>query len=278
MSNCYDFDGKLKKIFGQDKLFLDDLESTWLGSFNRAIKKFLIEKNISETDDFDLNQIHNHVGLEYQVTDTNGDGISKLGQMFYDIKDESYFEMYHKFLKEIRDEVLKCDFYFQEIPTIRFWFKGQKTKHKYHSDIHLGHPPEEINLWWAFTNNEQTGFVVGDNLKDCEDWYSKYNFDRDSFLKDAESPTPIEEFNSFGEGITSEVDSNRIIMFDSRMIHSAVDRSLDDTTRVSMDIRLNPVDEFKDGYTGLGRMKAQFKPGGKYGYHSKSIDQLWSER
>ena len=254
------------------------MESTWLGSFNRAIKKFLIEKNISETDDFDLNQIHNHVGLEYQVTDTNGDGISKLGQMFYDIKDESYFEMYHKFLKEIRDEVLKCDFYFQEIPTIRFWFKGQKTKHKYHSDIHLGHPPEEINLWWAFTNNEQTGFVVGDNLKDCEDWYSKYNFDRDSFLKDAESPTPIEEFNSFGEGITSEVDSNRIIMFDSRMIHSAVDRSLDDTTRVSMDIRLNPVDEFKDGYTGLGRMKAQFKPGGKYGYHSKSIDQLWSER
>tara|TARA_R100001015_G_C4634480_1_gene201068 strand:+ start:3855 stop:4691 length:837 start_codon:yes stop_codon:yes gene_type:complete len=278
LSNCYDFDGKLKKIFGQDKLFLDDLESTWLGSFNRAIKKFLIEKNITETDDFDLNQIHNHVGLEYQVTDTNGDGISKLGQMFYDIKDESYFEIYHKFLKEIRDEVLKCDFYFQEIPTIRFWFKGQKTKHKYHSDIHLGHPPEEINLWWAFTNNEQTGFVVGDNLKDCEDWYSKYNFDRDSFLKDAESPTPIEEFNSFGEGITSEVDSNRIIMFDSRMIHSAIDRSSDDTTRVSMDIRLNPVDEFKDGYTGLGRMKAQFKPGGKYGYHPKSIDQIWSER
>ncbi len=278
MSNCYDFDGKLKKIFGQDKLFLDDLESTWLGSFNRAIKKFLVEKNITETDDFDLNQIHNHVDLEYQVTDTNGDGISKLGQMFYDIKDESYFEIYHKFLKEIRDEVLKCDFYFQEIPTIRFWFKGQKTKHKYHSDIHLGHPPEEINLWWAFTNNEQTGFVVGDNLKDCEDWYSKYNFDRDSFLKDAESPTPIEEFNSFGEGITSEADSNRIIMFDSRMIHSAIDRSSDDTTRVSMDIRLNPVDEFKDGYTGLGRMKAQFKPGGKYGYHPKSIDQIWSER
>ena len=65
MSNCYDFDGKLKKIFGQDKLFLDDLESTWLGSFNRAIKKFLVEKNITETDDFDLNQIHNHVDLEY---------------------------------------------------------------------------------------------------------------------------------------------------------------------------------------------------------------------
>ena len=275
MNNCYDFDGKLKKLFGQDKLFLDDLESTWLGSFNRAIKKFLVEKNITETDDFDLNQIHNHVDLEYQVTGPD-DGISKLGQMFYEIEDETYFELYHKFLKQIRDEVLKCDFYFQETPTIRFWFKGQKTIPKYHTDIDLGHPPQEINLWWGFTNNEQTGFVVGDNLKDCEGWYSSYDFDRSKFYQDAESQS--KEFNSIGEGITSEADSNRIIMFDSRMIHSAIDRSSDDTTRVSMDVRLNPVDEFKDGYTGLGRMKAEFKPGGKFGYHSKSIDQIWSER
>ena len=49
MNNCYDFDGKLKKLFGQDKLFLDDLESAWLGSFDEAIKKFLIEKNIINT-------------------------------------------------------------------------------------------------------------------------------------------------------------------------------------------------------------------------------------
>ena len=275
MNNCYDFDGKLKKLFGQDKLFLDDLESTWLGSFNRAIKKFLVEKNITETDDFDLNQIHNHVDLEYQVTGAD-DGISKLGQMFYEIEDESYFELYHKFLKEIRDEVLKCDFYFQETPTIRFWFKGQKTIPKYHTDMDLGHPPQEINLWWGFTNNEQTGFVVGNNLKDCEGWYSSYDFDRSKFYQDAESQS--KEFNSIGEGITSEAESNRIIMFDSRMIHSAIDRSTDDTTRVSMDVRLNPVDEFKDGYTGLGRMKAEFKPGGKFGYHPKSIDQIWSER
>ena len=222
MNNCYDFDGKLKKLFGQDKLFLDDLESTWLGSFNRAIKKFLVEKNITETDDFDLNQIHNHVDLEYQVTGPD-DGISKLGQMFYEIEDETYFELYHKFLKQIRDEVLKCDFYFQETPTIRFWFKGQKTISKYHTDMDLGHPPQEINLWWGFTNNEQTGFVIGNNLKDCEGWYSSYDFDRSKFYQDAESQS--KEFNSIGEGITSEADSNRIIMFDSRMIHSAIDRS-----------------------------------------------------
>ena len=258
-----------------DKLSSSSLNTSWLHDFEGVIKKFLVEKNITETDDFDLNQIHNHVDLEYQVTGPD-DGISKLGQMFYEIEDETYFEIYHKFLKQIRDEVLKCDFYFQETPTIRFWFKGQKTIPKYHTDMDLGHPPQEINLWWGFTNNEQTGFVVGNNLKDCEGWYSSYDFDRSKFYQDAESQS--KEFNSIGEGITSEAESNRIIMFDSRMIHSAIDRSTDDTTRVSMDVRLNPVDEFKDGYTGLGRMKAEFKPGGKFGYHSKSIDQIWSER
>ena len=275
MTNCYNFDGKLRTLYGMDKLSLSSLNTSWLHDFEGVIKKFLVEKNITETDDFDLNQIHNHVDLEYQVTGPD-DGISKLGQMFYEIEDETYFEIYHKFLKQIRDEVLKCDFYFQETPTIRFWFKGQKTIPKYHTDMDLGHPPQEINLWWGFTNNEQTGFVVGNNLKDCEGWYSSYDFDRSKFYQDAESQS--KEFNSIGEGITSEAKSNRIIMFDSRMIHSAIDRSTDDTTRVSMDIRLNPVDEFKDGYTGLGRMKAEFKPGGKFGYHSKSIDQIWSER
>ena len=275
MTNCYNFDGKLRTLYGMDKLSSSSLNTSWLHDFEGVIKKFLVEKNITETDDFDLNQIHNHVDLEYQVTGPD-DGISKLGQMFYEIEDESYFELYHKFLKEIRDEVLKCDFYFQETPTIRFWFKGQKTIPKYHTDMDLGHPPQEINLWWGFTNNEQTGFVVGNNLKDCEGWYSSYDFDRSKFYQDAESQS--KEFNSIGEGITSEAESNRIIMFDSRMIHSAIDRSTDDTTRVSMDVRLNPVDEFKDGYTGLGRMKAEFKPGGKFGYHPKSIDQIWSER
>ncbi len=275
MTNCYNFDGKLRTLYGMDKLSSSSLNTSWLHDFEGVIKKFLVEKNITETDDFDLNQIHNHVDLEYQVTGPD-DGISKLGQMFYEIEDETYFEIYHKFLKQIRDEVLKCDFYFQETPTIRFWFKGQKTISKYHTDMDLGHPPQEINLWWGFTNNEQTGFVVGNNLKDCEGWYSSYDFDRSKFYQDAESQS--KEFNSIGEGITSEAESNRIIMFDSRMIHSAIDRSTDDTTRVSMDVRLNPVDEFKDGYTGLGRMKAEFKPGGKFGYHPKSIDQIWSER
>ena len=53
------------------------------------------------------------------------------------------------------------------------------------------------------------------------------------------------------------------------MIHTNQPR-LDDT-RVSIDMRINPVDGFVDGYVGAGRMKAEFKPGGKFGYSEKSI-------
>ena len=284
MSNCYDFDGKLKKIFGQDKLFIDELESSghqttqlWMDNFEYQIKRFLIQNDIVDDIDFDLNKIHEYVSEEYQITDTNGDGISKLGQMFYEYEDAEYSENYYQFLKDMRDNVLKCDFYFQKTPTVRFWFKGQETMTKYHTDMDLGHPPQEINLWLALTKNEQTGFVIGDNLKDSEDWYSSYDFDRVKFYQDAESKE-TEEFDEFGKSITSDAESNRIIIFDSRMIHSAIDRSDDDTTRVSIDVRINPVEDFVDGYVGKGRMSAEFKPAGRFGYHEKSIDEIWSYR
>ena len=51
----------------------------------------------------DLNQIHNHVDLEYQVTGPD-DGISKLGQMFYEIEDETYIDEEDK-LPTLEEEV-----------------------------------------------------------------------------------------------------------------------------------------------------------------------------
>jgi len=41
-----------------------------------------------------------------------------------------------------------------------------------------------------------------------------------------------------------------------------------------MDVRINPVSDFVDGYIGAGRMKAEFKPDGKFGYHKKSIEEM----
>ena len=32
--------------------------------------------------------------------------------------------------------------------------------------------------------------------------------------------------------------------------------------------------DFVDGYVGKGRMKAEFKPGGRFGYYEKSIKEI----
>ena len=55
-------------------------------------------------------------------------------------------------------------------------------------------------------------------------------------------------------------------------MHSNIPRKED--TRISIDVRINPVDEFVDGYVGDGNMKAEFKPGGRFGYHKYSIGEF----
>ena len=275
MKNDYDFLGRLNKIYNSDKIYIDASGDFWFNKFDKVIKKFLVNKNIVDSYDFDLTNLHDYVNDDFMVTDTLGDGTSRLGKMFYDNDDQEYFDVYHKFLYWLRYKIIKQNFYFQKTPTIRVWFKNQKTITRYHTDMDLGHPPQEINLWWAFTKNKNTGFVIADELSDCESWYKDYNFDRKLFWE--KTNLSDDEFNEVGKSITTPAISNVIYLFDSRLIHSAVDRSDDDSTRVSMDIRINPVKDYEDGYQGLGRMSADFKPGGLYGYHEKSIDELRSD-
>lgn len=275
MKNDYNFLGRLNKIYNSDKIYIDASGNFWFNKFDEVIKKFLVNKNIVNNHDFDLTDLHDHVNDDFMITDTLGDGTSRLGKMFYDNDDQEYFDVYHEFLYWLRYKIIKQDFYFQKTPTIRVWFKNQKTITRYHTDMDLGHPPQEINLWWAFTKNKNTGFVIADELSDCESWYKNYDFDRKLFWEKTNSSD--DEFNEVGKSITTPAISNVIYLFDSRLIHSAVDRSDDDSTRVSIDIRINPVKDYRDGYRGLGRMSADFKPGGLYGYHEKSIDKLRSD-
>ena len=77
-----------------------------------------------------------------------------------------------------------------------------------------------------------------------------------------------------GFSLAEEVEStiNDIYVFDSDCIHTAVPR--EEETRVSMDIRINPVEKFVDGYVGSGNMQAEFRPGGRFGYYEKSIGKI----
>ena len=51
-----------------------------------------------------------------------------------------------------------------------------------------------------------------------------------------------------------EANTQKVFLFDSLCIHTNQPRI--DDSRLSIDVRINPVDGFVDGYVGKGRMKA----------------------
>ena len=69
-----------------------------------------------------------------------------------------------------------------------------------------------------------------------------------------------------------ETNLDKIFLFDPLCIHTNQPRTSD--SRLSIDVRINPVEDFVDGYVGAGRMKAEFKPGGHFGYHKQSIKEI----
>jgi len=102
-------------------------------------------------------------------------------------------------------------------------------------------------------------------------WLDEVNNDEELFIEKAIND---KDFNKKADDLCIEVEANtnKIFLFDSLCIHTNQPRTKD--SRVSIDIRINPVKDFVDGYIGKGRMKAEFKPGGKFGYYEKSIKEI----
>ena len=125
-------------------------------------------------------------------------------------------------------------------------------------------------MWFSLTNNKHSEFHVVD-FKNSKKWFSEYDYNIDKFIENAINNN---KFNDIGNKLSLEVNSNleSIFVFNSLCIHTNKPRLND--SRVSIDIRINPVDGFIDGYVGSGRMKAEFKPNGKFGYYKKSIKEI----
>lgn len=259
---------KLSELTNECFLYLD---SDFNNFFRMELLNILKERNIINEDVFDLENIDRYVIdknlLEVDLTC----GLNHISLQLYETN-EKFMEIYLDFLKDLYYK-LKFDFYFQEIPTIRVHCPNENCDiffPKYHSDCFFGHPPQEINVWFSLTQNKHSGFYFLDNQKST-DWFSMCDFDVDVFLKRCQED---KSFVDIGNGLATEIDSttDKIFLFDSYCIHTNQPRK--DDCRTSIDIRINPVDSFVEGYEGKGRMKAEFKPGGRRGYHLKSIKEI----
>ena len=242
--------------------------TTW---FKYEILKILKDRKVIDSIFIDLENLHEYV-LDKSLMEYDFDsGVNGITKKLYD-SDKELSEVYKLFLKDLYKQ-LGFDFYFQSTPTIRVHCPNQKNQHhypRYHNDCQYGHPPEEMNIWFSLTKNEDSGFCVVD-FENSKKWLSEYDYDWDKFTHDAINS---KEFNKKGDEISMKVPSktDSIFIFNSLCVHTNQPRTKD--SRVSIDIRINPVEDFKEGYVGKGRMKAEFKPGGNFGYHEKSIKEI----
>ena len=243
----------------------NDLTNIFLKQLNNLFK---ISCSINE-----ISNLHNKLDENLKVYDQKF-GINEISNHFYDMP-ETFKNKYIELLKLQVRNVIGQDFYFQNNSTLRVQAPHISSKSYYpyyHSDIQLGHPPYEINLWIPLnppSSSEGYGFSIS-SLEDSIEIFKKYDFD---ILKISENgrKSISNHLNSISK--LQNFDYGKAVLFDTRCLHSS--QALKNHTRVSIDVRITPVNlfhKFNHHYQGTGRKTVIYKPGD--GYNIKSIDNL----
>lgn len=206
-----------------------------------------------------LDQLHLRVPKIAQDLDETQ--INDFTTLLYDLGPK-FASVYRGFLRSTIASMFSAPIYFQRIPTIRVHFPNQEgfgTRQSWHSDIMLGHPPGEVNVWLPLTD------AIDGNTMDI--------------LHRADSLPLMDmvggDFTQFGSAFDHAcktvarpvvMEQGKYLMFDPRCIH-ATQHNKTNKTRVSMDFRVIPVPALaalRRSYTGGGRRPQPFAPGGYY--------------
>ena len=258
----------MKNIFKKDSIFGSyDFKKF---NFQKIIIKELLNLKIVAPESFkeidsDLANLHKIISEKDKEIDDNE--INNISKQFY-TNDKSFLKMYKSFLQEVIAPLFPDRIYFQKQPTIRFNFPSSqslKYNKRFHSDIMLGHPPKEINLWFSLTDAFSSNSLRFIDLK-----RSKLFFDECKNYYDI-----LAEKVQYDEGFKKKLDLKshsidikygQYFLFDSRCLH-CTQRNTTNKTRISIDIRVIQDVDYKSlsrKYTGTGRRKSEFKPGDYY--------------
>jgi hypothetical protein len=268
--NTYAGNSYFETLFGSDQIEIDCTQSS--EAFRSEIERILLEKNLVQ-EKLPLEKLHEVLSDDMKTYNFD-DGVNKISTYFYDT-DAEFTQVYHQYIRFLRQHFLKEPFFFQATPTIRIHCPHAKNSHhypRYHSDISYGHPPEELNIWLPLTEvMEGHGFQVM-SVAASRQILNRFDYDFDDFIHNA---IHDKEFSASCEQIAGPVDTpfGKMLSFDSRCIHSG--EPLKSHTRASMDIRILPVsqyDKMEIEYQGSGRRKVLFTPG--HCYHIKDSDHF----
>jgi hypothetical protein len=162
----------------------------------------------------------------------------KHGHIFLDID----FDKYHKFIDKNYDDYLEIikdihsvigyDFYFQKYPNLRYNTKEDKYP-VWHSDQHFGHHSQEVNVMIPITKDE-FGFEYIGFTSHLLKYLPK------SFLN-------LKSVSKFLELASHRVDYlDKLMIFDSYHVHTASNRNRYKNPRMSIDLRILPVNHKKN--------------------------------
>jgi hypothetical protein len=240
-----------------------------------VIRLLLAKQVIAGGLDIALEDLHEVLDGEMRDYDFPS-GVNGVSQLFYD-NDVQFEKNYLGYLKFLRQNYFQFPFYFQKTPTIRFQCPNAKNSHhypRYHTDIGYGHPPQEINIWLPLTRpcGEQRHGLRLMNMENTRKRLDRFDYDFPMFIDAA-----INEKN-FSDECDTDADKvetafGKTLAFDARCLHTG--EALRAHTRVSMDIRIIPVEAYEAleyRFQGAGRMKILYEPGECY--HLLTVNDL----
>jgi len=270
--NDFNSERELLKIFNSWN-FKGSYDTSTI-DFKSVIISELISKKIVKEEKFkkyNYNLDDLHLCLKDDLKCLDDSEQNSISVSFYETS-EKIKEMYIKFISNIISPIFQDKIYYQIIPTFRFHFpnqKGYEWKNRYHTDIMLGHPPYEFNVWLPFTNAFDTNSMRLTSLNDSVEIYKICN---NNFEILAEKCQYDDDFISHLSSKSSslEMKYGEFIIFDSKCLH-CTQHNVTNKTRISMDIRImleNNFSKYSREYKTTGRKKMLFTPGNYFSQES----------
>ena len=235
------------------------------------IEKKIADKNLLKQHNFELESLHKClIGNDKDKLDSTEQNNVSIN--FYEIS-ESLKAQYIALVKNYISKLFSEKIYYQEVPTFRFHFphqKGYEWEDRYHSDIMLGHPPYELNVWIPLTSVYGSNSMRLTSLEDSMNFISHDNYDFELFVKNVQYDNNIiDELKEKSNPL--ELKYGQYVIFDPRCLH-CTQNNLTDITRISMDIRIiteSNLKKYSRDYRTTGRKKMFFLPG--YYFSKESV-------
>lgn len=194
--------------------------------------------------------------------------LNAASRAFYDT-DVAFVETYEAFLRDVvGPDVVGNAFLFQATPTIRFHFpneQGFDWNPRFHTDIMLGHPPQEINLWLPVCGAAGTASMCIIDMQDGIQLIESLDLDFARLAHDAQNDATLAA-RLAAVARPVELAYGEFLAFDPRCLH-ATQFNTTGWTRISLDFRVVPLGDYnrmRVTYRGTGRRRMLFRQGHYY--------------